>query len=267
MHQQQRRRLIEESLDRTPLVTVDELAGKLAASPATIRRDIAALARAGRLHRVRGGAEPLSMASGSRLATPMFERTLQSRVRAKRAIAAHAATLCAPGDSIIVNGGTTTYCMGEHIARLGLQVLTNSFALAAFLSGQGNCRVLLPGGELHREQSLVVSPYEHDTMLDHFYTARMFMGAMAIRPQGLIEGDPILIKAEQKLLHQAEHLIVLVDGSKFAPRGSLILCPLERIDLLITDSTAPPEALKMLRGAGVNVQVVEVAEEAEDAAA
>ena len=150
--------------------------------------------------------------------------------------------------------------MGEHIAQLGLQVLTNSFALAGYLASHGNCRVLLPGGELHREQSLVLSPYERDTMLDHFYAARIFMGAMAIRAQGLIEGDPILIKAEQKLLHQAEQLIVLVDGSKFAPRGSLILCPLTRIDLLITDSSAPPDALAALREAGVKVAVVDVPE-------
>lgn len=266
MHQQQRRRMIEATLDRTPLVTIDELAARLAASPATIRRDVAAMARDGRLRRVRGGAEALAGTAASALAPSAFVRRLEVSHRAKRAIAAHAATLCAAGDSIIVNGGTTTYCMGEHIAGLGLQVLTNSLALAGYLAGQGDCRVLLPGGEIHREQSLVVSPYERDTMLDHFYAARMFMGAMAIRAQGLIEGDPILIKAEQKLLRQAEKLIVLVDGGKFAPRGSLILCPLERIDLLITDSTAPAEALAMLRDAGVAVTVVDIGE-AEDAAA
>ncbi len=117
----------------------------------------------------------------------------------------------------------------------------------------------MPGGEIYREQGLVLSPYERDTMLDHFYAARMFTGAQAIRPQGLIETDPVLIKAEQKLLRQAERLVVLVDGGKFAPRGSLILCALQRIDLLVTDSSAPPEALAMLRDAGVEVAVVEVA--------
>lgn len=267
MHQQQRQRMIEETLDRAPVVTVDELAAKLAASPATIRRDIAAMARAGRLRRVRGGAEALAASATPGLATPSFERTLQAGFHAKRAIAAHAATLCAPGESIIVNGGTTTYCMGEHIARLGLQVLTNSFALAAYLIGNGNCRVLLPGGEVYREQSLVLSPYERDTMLDHYYAARIFTGAMAIRAQGLIEGDPLLIKAEQKLLHQAEELIVLVDGSKFAARGSLILCPLSRIGLVITDTSAPPEAVAALRDAGVRVTVVDTVEGNRDAAA
>ncbi len=258
MHQQQRRRMIEATLGSSPLVTVDELAATLDASPATIRRDMAALARDGRLRRVRGGAEPAAPRATPFLAQPAFERTLHANLARKRAIARHAAGLCAPGESVIVNGGTTTYCLGAFVAHLGLQVLTNSILLAGYLAREGDCRVLLPGGEIYREQGLVLSPYERDTMLDHFYAARMFTGAQAIRPQGLIETDPVLIKAEQKLLRQAERLVVLVDGSKFGPRGSLILCPLGRIDLLVTDSSAPPEALAMLRNAGVEVAVVEV---------
>ena len=269
MHLQRRRRLIEETLVRAPLVTVDELAAKLAVSPATIRRDISALARAGRLRRVRGGAEPLSEATASgSLRTPAFEATRRLNLAAKRAIAARAAELCQPGEAIIVNGGTTTYCMGEFIARKNLQVLTNSLALAAYLVDHGDCGVLLPGGQVYREQSVVLSPYERDTVIDHFYATRMFTGAAAIRPQGLIEGDPLLIKAEQKLLAQAERVTVLVDGSKFAPRGSLILCPLARIDRVVTDESAPPEALAMLADAGVAVEQVAIGPEAgADAAA
>lgn len=258
MHQQQRRRLIEETLVRAPLVTVEELAAKLAASPATIRRDISALARAGRLRRVRGGAEPLAHTLTQSLRTPSFDATRRVNLARKRAIAARAAALCEPGEAIIVNGGTTTYCLGEFIAQAGLQVLTNSLALAAYLAGEGNCRVLVPGGEICREQGLVLSPYEQDTVIDHFYAARMFTGAQAIRAQGLIEGDPVLIKAEQQLIKRAERLVALVDGSKFAPRGSLILCPLERIEMVITDTSAPPEALAMLAAAGVKVELVAV---------
>lgn len=258
MHQQQRRRVIEATLGSSPLVTVDELATRLAASPATIRRDITALARAGRLRRVRGGAEPAAPGTAPFLVQPAFERTLELNLAKKRAIAAHAAGLCASGDAVIVNGGTTTYCLGAFMARRGLQVLTNSIPLAGHLAREGNCRVLMPGGEIYREQGLVLSPYERDTMLDHFSATFMFTGAQAIRPQGLIETDPVLIKAEQKLLRQAERLVVLVDGSKFGRHGSLILCPLSRIDLLVTDGSAPPAAVAMVRDAGVEVAVVEV---------
>ena len=138
-------------------------------------------------------------------------------------------------------------------------MLTNSIDLALYLLSHGTCRVVLPGGDIHREQRMVVSPYTSDTVIEHFYAAKFFVGAHAIRRQGLIEGRPdALIKAEQKMLKQAEQVIALVDGSKFQPRGSLILCALSKIDRVVTDASAPAEAIDMLRDAGVFVTVVQV---------
>ena len=70
-----------------------------------------------------------------------------------------------------------------------------------------------------------------------------------------MEGDPLIARAETKLLKRADKLIVLADGSKFDMRGSLVVCPLSRIDTLITDASAPAEALEMLRAAGVKVVI------------
>ena len=74
---------------------------------------------------------------------------------------------------------------------------------------------------------------------------------------GVIEGDPLIARAETKLLKRADKLVVLADASKFVRRGSLVVCPLPRIHALITDSAAPPEALAMLREAGVQTIVVD----------
>jgi DeoR family transcriptional regulator, ulaG and ulaABCDEF operon transcriptional repressor len=71
----------------------------------------------------------------------------------------------------------------------------------------------------------------------------------------VIEGDPLVARAEAKLLKRADKLIVLADSSKFVSRGSLVVCPLSRIDILITDAGAPKEALDMLREAGVNTVI------------
>jgi DeoR family transcriptional regulator, ulaG and ulaABCDEF operon transcriptional repressor len=85
----------------------------------------------------------------------------------------------------------------------------------------------------------------------------MFMSAISIGPLGLIEGDPLLARAETKLLRRADKLVVLADASKFVQRGSLVVCPLSRIHALTTDRAAPPEALAMLRDAGVEAIVVD----------
>lgn len=266
MHEIERHRIILGEVAERPVVTVAQLVELTGASEATIRRDINALHGEGRLHRVRGGAERSGGRGGpAGLLTPAFEATRQQNLPAKRAIARAAADLIGTGESIIVNGGTTTYCLGPHLAGRDLEVLTNSLDLALYLLGHGTCRVVLPGGDIHREQRMVVSPYTSDTVIEHFYATKFLLGAHAIRRQGLIEGDPMLIKAEQKMLKQAEEVIALVDGSKFQPRGSLILCPLSGLDRVITDSSAPVEACDMLREAGVTVDVVQV--KAEDEAA
>ena len=93
---------------------------------------------------------------------------------------------------------------------------------------------MLSGGTIYREQNIILSPFDND-VTRNFYARRMFMGAQGLGPLGLMEGDPLLIQAEQKLIDQADELVVLVDSSKFRQRSSLILCGLERITTVITD--------------------------------
>lgn len=70
-----------------------------------------------------------------------------------------------------------------------------------------------------------------------------------------MEGDPLLIQAEQKLIDQADELVVLIDSSKFHKRSSLILCGLKRITTVITDSGIEDRHVRMLEDAGVNLVV------------
>jgi DeoR family transcriptional regulator, ulaG and ulaABCDEF operon transcriptional repressor len=89
----------------------------------------------------------------------------------------------------------------------------------------------------------------------NFYARRLVMGAQGLAPLGLTEGDPLLIQAEQKLIDQADELIVLADSSKFRQRSSLILCPLARITTVITDDGVEDREAKMLEAAGVGLIV------------
>ena len=112
--------------------------------------------------------------------------------------------------------------MAGFLRERHLKVLTNSYPLAETLIHDSNCRVALPGGEVYREQKLIVSPFEEDA-IQHYSASRMFMSAIAIGPLGVIEGDPLIARAETKLLKRADKLIVLADSSKFVvarqPRG------------------------------------------------
>ena len=116
--------------------------------------------------------------------------------------------------------------------------------------------VILAGGTVYRELNIVISPFENDGSRN-FYARRMFMGAQGICSLGLMETDPLLVQAEQKLINQADELVVLVDSSKFSSRSSLILCGLDRVSKVITDDGIDEESRAMLDEAGIPVEVVE----------
>jgi DeoR family ulaG and ulaABCDEF operon transcriptional repressor len=260
MHEIERHRIILGEVAERPVVTVTQLVELTGASEATIRRDIGALHVVARLRRVRGGAEAIHPPQTVGIAGRPFSVNEGVNIDKKRAIARVAVGLCEDGESIIINGGTTTFQMVHHLARRRMQILTNSFPIAEHLLRNSKNTITLPGGSIYREQNIVLSPFEND-VTRNFYARRMFMSAQGVSPIGVMEGDPLLIQAEQKLINQAEELILLVDSSKFASRSSLILCPLERVAAVITDDGVSEEIVAMLRGAGVRVDVVEVGAE------
>ena len=255
MHEKERHRIILSAVQEKPVVTVPELVDLTDSSEATIRRDIAALHVQKKLRRVRGGAEALHPPQFVGLAGRPFTVNETLNTRQKQAIAKEAVALCEDGDPIIINGGTTTFQMVHFLTNRRMQVFTNSFNIAEHLLKHSKNTIMLSGGTIYREQNIVLSPFDND-VTRNFYARRMFMGAQGIGPLGLMEADPLLIQAEQKLIDQAEQLVVLVDSSKFRQLGSLVLCPLKRIDTLITDSDAPRAALDMLKAAGVKVLLV-----------
>ncbi|MGO7199963.1 DeoR/GlpR family DNA-binding transcription regulator, partial [Rhizobium ruizarguesonis] len=165
-----------------------------------------------------------------------------------------AVELCDPGDAIIINGGTTTFQMVHFMAAHRLQVMTNSFAIAEHLVKHSKNTVTVPGGAIYREQSLILSPFDNDA-IRNFYARRFFIGAQGIGPLGIMEADALIIQSEQKLMHQADELVVMADSSKFHRRSSLILCPLERVSTIITDDGIPEEAVRMIENAGIRLIV------------
>ena len=261
MHERERWQIIQALLHERSLVQVIDVCEATGASPASVRRDFAKLAEQGLGRRIHGGLELIKSPANingdtTALATRSFDASQSHNIAAKKAIAKAAVDLCEDGEAIIINGGTTTYQMGEFLRERRLKILTNSYLLAEMLIHTSQCRVALPGGEVYREQKLIVSPFDDDA-IQHYSASRMFMSAISIGPLGLVEGDPLIARAETKLLKRADKLYVLADGSKFDTRGSLVVCPLSRIDTLITDPSAPPEALDMLAQAGVRVMMAE----------
>jgi DeoR family ulaG and ulaABCDEF operon transcriptional repressor len=254
MHERERHRIILSAVQEKSVVTVQDISELTEASEATIRRDIAALHVQGKIRRVRGGAEAVHPPQLGNLAGRPFRVSESVNSDKKRAIARAAVDLCDPGDAIIINGGTTTFQMVHFMASHRMQVMTNSFAIAEHLVKHSKNTVTVPGGVIYREQSLILSPFDNDA-IRNFYARRFFIGAQGVGPLGIMEADAQIIQREQKLMHQADELIVMVDSSKFRRRSSLILCPLDRVTTVITDEGVSEESVRMIEDAGVKLVI------------
>jgi DeoR family transcriptional regulator, ulaG and ulaABCDEF operon transcriptional repressor len=254
MHERERWQLILTHVRSRGVARVRELIAATGASPATLRRDLVKLEEMAQLKRVHGGIEAIEAVAQAPLATRAFNISQTINAARKRDVARVAAGLCKDGESIIINAGSTTWFMAEYLRQRRMQILTNSFPIAQELILSSANRIVLPGGELYREQGIILSPFDEDA-IQHFTASKMFMSCYSITSMGIIEGDPVIARAEAKLLSRAEKLIVIADSSKFEARGSMAVCQLARVHTLVTDEGAPAEVLDHIRSQGVEVVI------------
>jgi DeoR family ulaG and ulaABCDEF operon transcriptional repressor len=260
MLEAERQRVIHKLLQERSVISVTDLVEILGASEATVRRDINSLADAGRIRRIRGGAEALTPRHEAHLVGMPFDMSREIGAAQKRAIAQLAAELIQDGDSIIINGGTSTYALVEFLAARSLDILTNSLPIVNGLLATPRNRVSIPGGTVYREQSIVLSPY-HDDTIQQFWGQKLFTGCYGLNRFGLMEADPLIVQAQMKLLERAEELIVLADSRKLRQRSAMIVAPVERISTLVTDTGARDEELEPFRKAGIRVLLANAGEQ------
>ena len=266
MLEKQRHQSILDILDEQTFASVPELTEQLKSSQATIRRDITKLAEQKLIRKIRGGAQSISGSNSKTKSTSLkgsaFLINKEKQPEIKRLIAQKAVELCQDGESIIINGGSSTYMMSEFLAHRKLKILTNSFYLAQDLAMNSENQVTLPGGELYRKQGIILSAFENDT-IQYYHATKMFMGTPGIGSFGVMESDPLLIRTEQKLRKQADKLVILADSSKIGTRSNFIFSQLQDVDTLITDDKVDEKAVAMFESEGIDV--ITVSEKAETA--
>ena len=262
MLERERHSLILKLVEERSIVSVGDLLDLLGASEATIRRDINTLAERGEVKRIRGGAEAVRPRHQPHLVGMPFSLSQDISVPQKRSIARAAADLITAGESIIINGGTTTFALVEFLADHDLDILTNSFPIAAKLLATSRNRITLPGGTIYREQNIVLSPFSNDT-IENFWGNKLFTGCYGLNRFGIMEADPLIVQAQTKLLKRTEDVIVMADSSKLRQKSAMIVTGLDRISTIITDDGAKPEELDVFKAAGIKVIVASVSAEDE----
>jgi DeoR family ulaG and ulaABCDEF operon transcriptional repressor len=256
MLEKQRQQLILDLLSKEHFASVHTFCDKLNASEATIRRDLIKMSKQGVLKKIRGGAEVIQKKDTKshipQITSSFFLVDKEKNLEKKQLIAKKAVDLCADNESIIINGGSSTYMMSQFLMDRQLNILTNSLVLAQSLLETSNNQITLPGGEIYRSQGIILSAFDNDT-IPNYHCSKMFMGTPGINEMGVMESDTLLVRAEHKLKKQAEKLIILADSSKLGATSKFVFTSLSEVDILITDSAADPELIKTFKDQGIEV--------------
>lgn len=231
-----------------------ELMERFNISIETVRRDLEELEEKGVLRRVYGGAV-INTVLGSE---PEYTSRTQDHHREKCAIAAAAAALIHPQDTVYLGVGTTVQSMVRYMKQLGeVTVFTNALRTAVELSDNPGCQVILPGGQL-RARELTLSGFPAEDNFTHFNVDKAFIGIGGITEDGITDFHTGEARLHRQLIRNARQSIALADSSKLGLRAMNNVCTLEEIDTVITDSNAPRHLVRALEQAGVQVILAKV---------
>jgi DeoR/GlpR family transcriptional regulator of sugar metabolism len=242
----QRQRVLLEEVRRRGAVRVGELRELLGVSEMTVRRDLDALAAAGLLEKVHGGATAHRRLSADE---PGFEAKSHRQLAEKEAIAEAAARLVRPGQAVALTAGTTTWRLAHHISGVpDLTVVTNSIPVANVLHGQRrpDLTVVLVGG-VRTPSDALVGPLAVSA-LRALHVDVLFLGVhgMALDP-GFTTPNLLEAEANEAFVASAEQVVVMADHTKWGVRGLSCFARLDDARVLISDRRLPAEAREVVR--------------------
>lgn len=251
-----RQQLAHEYLEQRGFVRVRELSARFGVSTVTARNDLQALEERHLAQRVHGGAMPVDRARGER----SFEEVASQHAAEKRAIGQAAAALVGPGESILLDVGTTTAAMASAlVARSTLSdvtVITNGLSIALTLeAAHPRLSIVVTGGTLRPKQHSLVDPLA-GSMLKGLSVDTVFLGCNGIDLDGgvtninLPEAD-----IKRAMIAVSRRCVVLADSTKLGTRALATVCEIDDVDVVVTDGAADPDEIEALRARGVDVIV------------
>lgn len=241
---EQRHELILQLLEDKKSITVAEVRDLLRTSESTVRRDITALDKAGKLTKVFGGA----VANNYATFTPQelsVDQKMEVNREEKQRIAKYAASLVEAGDFVYLDAGTTTACMLDYLTEPGASYVTNAVAHARRLAKKG-LKVILLGGELKASTEAVIGSQTVKLLMDYHFTKGFFGTNGITRKTGFTTPDINEAAVKSMAMEQCKNCYVVTDSSKFDKISSVSFSSIQGAVILTERIVEGYEDLKQI---------------------
>lgn len=250
---EERRARLLELVRLRGFASLPELAEALGVSESTVRRDVDALEQSGAARRTHGGV----LYAGPAPKVPHFEARQSMNWEKKQAIARRAAQFIEDGDTVLLDGGSTTYELARELVGRVLQVVTNSLPVANLFTASDGVDLVFIGGYLHGRTGVTLGPYANQ-MLSQLNVRRAVLSVAGVNLQGYYNSNLLLVETERAMMHAADEVMVVADSTKFGRSSLALLCSLGEVDRVVVDSQISQAWKDRLQQAGVELVIAEL---------
>ena len=228
---EERRSRLLEIIRVNQFASLPNLATELGVSESTVRRDLDFLEETGTAKRTHGGV----FYTGPRPKIPHFEKRQQTQWEKKRRIAQAANELIEDSDTLLLDGGSTTYELAQLLVHRPLQVVTNSLPVATLFMSSETSDLVVVGGYVHSKTGVCLGNYANQ-MLSDLNVRYAVISVAGLNEAGLYNSNLMLVETEQCMMQSADEVIVLCDSTKFGRSSLARMGGLTDIDTLIVDA-------------------------------
>src|SRR5436190_8404560 len=225
-----RRSRLLELIRQRGFASLPALTEALEVSESTVRRDLDFLEESGVAQRTHGGV----FYTGPSPKLAHFDQRQSLNWDKKRQIAVAASRLIEDNDTILLDGGSTTYELAQLLVGRPLQVVTNSLPVANLFTSSVSSDLVFVGGYVHAKTGVSLGPYANQ-MLASLNVRRAVLSVAGINERGCYNSNLLLVETERAMMSCAEEVIVVADSTKFGHTSLARLCNLDEIDGLVTD--------------------------------
>lgn len=248
----QRRLRLRELIRQRGFVSIPDLRSSLDVSESTIRRDLDYLEAEGEAKRTHGGV----FTTGPTATLGVFETRRDEQWEKKRIIAEAASQLFENHDTILLDGGSTTYELAKQLVHCPLQVVTNSLPLANLFSTTEQVDLVMLGGYVHNRTGVSLGPYAND-MLRTLNVQTAVLSIAGADERGFYNSNLLLVETERAMMDAADRTIVVADSSKFGKSSLARMCELKDANIVVTDSELSEQWRSRLVSTGVELVIAE----------